>query len=255
MRLKIKNLNRLINENITDSEISLYLYLTQRIDFKGIITDVKMNEVTNICDFSKQTFYNALRSLEKKDFIMIQKNRHIDYDIYIKNNQFESEKDTTDPYMNLHYDFLNQKEFHNLSKNIKLLLLRIFSMKNRTIKLTKDSLKRYKCLYELDFLKKYLDITQKVNGTYILKIKRKYKKTANNIFHRSFRHRVKNLIKKIGLKFVPKDLRDTITLAINNREHFNHFLYALQEMQRYQYIKPKIINTIIQRQIKKGYAS
>jgi hypothetical protein len=156
--------------------------------------------------------------------------------------------------MNLHYDFLNTKEFHNLSKNIKLLLLRIFSMKNITIKLTKDSLKRYKCLYELNFLEKYLDITQKTNGTYILILKRQYSKTNNNIFHRSFRHRVKNLIKNIGLKFVPKDLRDTITLAVNNREHFNHFLYALQEMERYKYINPKIINTILQRRIKRGYA-
>jgi hypothetical protein len=254
MRLKIKNLNRLINENLTDSEISLYIYLTQRADLKGILTNLKMREAKKVCDFSKQTFYNALRSLAKKNFLVIQKNKHIDYDIYIIDNQFEDEKDASDPYMNLHYDFLNSKDFHNLNKNIKLLLLRLFSMKNKTIKMTKDTLKKYKCLYALEFLEKYLNITQKVNGTYILKLKRGYKTTKHNIFYNSYKHKVKNIINSIGLRYFKKQLKDTIKLSINFREYFNHFRYALEEMKRYDLIQPKVINTIIQTRIKRGYS-
>jgi hypothetical protein len=209
-----------------------------------------MREAKNICDFSKQTFYNVLYSLEKKGFLIIQKNREVDYDILLLDNQFKNEKDTSDPYMNLNFDFLDEKEFYNLPKNIKRILLRLMSMKENRIKMTKDTLKEYNVFYELDKLKKYITITRKVNGTYILILKYKYRNKDNNLFFQSFYHRIKNMLSKTNLAYAAKDIKDAVTLAINNRKYYSIFLYALDEMHRYGYVNGKIMNTIISRKIK-----
>ena len=182
MRLKIRNLNRIINEYLTDSELSLYIYIVQHADLKAILMNLKMREATATCDFCKQTFYNTLYSLQKKGYLMIQKNREVDYDILLIDNQFKNEKDTTDPYMNLNFDFLEAKEFYNLPKNTKRILLRLMSMKDKRMKMTKDTLKTYKIFYELDQLKKYITITQKANGTYILSLNYKYRNKNKNLF-------------------------------------------------------------------------
>jgi hypothetical protein len=253
MRLKIKNLNRLIKDNLTNSEISLYIYIAQRTDFNGILTNLKMCETKNICDFSKQTFYNSIYSLEKKGFIIIQKNREVDYDIILIDNKFKNEKDTTEPYMNLHFDFLDTKEFYNLSKNIKRLLLRIMAMKKNRIKMKKDKLKEYKIFYIIEDLKNYLDITQQKNGTYILSLKNKYRNKQNNLFFKSYYHRIKNMLIKSNLIYDTKDLKDAVTLAINNRKYYSIFLYALSEMKYYGFLSGKLLNTIISRKIKFSY--
>ena len=253
MRLKIKNINRLVNENITNSELSLYLYIAQRTDIKGILTNLKMREATNICDFSKQTFYNVLYSLEKKGFLIIQKNREIDYDIILVDNKFKNEKDSTSPYLNLNFDFLDTQEFYNIPKHIKILLLRVISMKKNRIKMTKDTLLEYNVFYILEKLKKYLDIIQQYNGTYILSLKHKYRNKHNNIFFKYYYHQIKNILSKTNLAYALKDLKDAVTLAINNRKYYSIFLYALDQMKQYGYINGKIMNTIIKRKIKYSY--
>lgn len=253
MRLKIKNLNRLINEYLTDSELSLYIYISKYCDLKGILTNLKMSEATTICNFSKQTFYNALYSLQSKGFIIIQKNREIDYDILLVDNQFKHEKDTSDPYLNLNFDLLETKEFYNLSKHIKRVLLRILSIKGHRIKMTKDTLKEYNVFYILEKLKKYINITRQVNGTYILELKYKYRNKNRNLFFKAYYHQIKNMLCKTNLSYSPKDLMDAVKLAINNREYFSIFLYALDEMHRYGTVNGKILNTIIKRKIKLSY--
>lgn len=254
MRLKIKNLNRLINENITNAELSLYLYIAQRINFKGIMTNLKMSETIKTCNFSKQTFYNVLYSLQEKGFLIIQKNREVDYDIILIDNQFKNEKDTSEPYMNLNFDFLDDIEFYNLPKNIKRILLRILSMKKNRMKMTKDTLKEYDVFYILEKLEKYLNITRKFNGTYILDLKYKYRNKNKNIFFKHYYHTIKNIISKTNLAYAQKDLMDTVKLAINNREYYSIFLYSIQELEkRYGILNGKIMNTIIQRKIKASY--
>ena len=250
MRLKIKNLNRIINEYLTDSELSLYIYITQHSDLKGIMTNLKMREATDTCDFSKQTFYNVLYSLEKKGYLIIQKNREVDYDIILVDNHFKNEKDTSDPYMNLNFDLLNKKEFYNLPKNFKRILLRLMSMKENRMKMTKDTLKKYNVFYELDKIKKYITVIKKINGTYILNLKYQYRNKKHNLFYRSFYHQIKNMISKTNLAYSIKDLKDTVTLAINNRKYFTIVLYAIDQMHEYGYLNGKIINTIIKRKIK-----
>lgn len=253
MRLKIKNLNRLINTYLTDSELSLYLYIIQRVDLKGFLTNLRMREAKEICVFSKQTFYNALYSLEKKGFLIIQKNREVDYDILLIDNQFKNEKDTSEAYMNLNFDFLDNQEFYNLPKNIKRLLLRIMSMKENRIKMTKDTLKEYNVFYILAKIKKYIIVTQKFNGTYILSLKNRYRNKDRNLFFKSYYHQIKNMLSKTKLAYAAKDLKDAVTLAINNRNYFSIFLYALNEMHQYGYINGKILNTIIKRKIKSTF--
>jgi len=253
MRLKIKNLNRLMTEDITNAEFNLYLYIAQRTSIKGFMINLKMREAKNVCGFSKQTFYNVLYSLQKKGFLVIQKNREVDYDILLIGNQFKDEKDTSDSYMNLNFDLLNKKEFYNLSKDIKRLLLRIMSMKENRIKMTKDTLKKYNVFYILNELKKYLTITKKFNGTYILSLEYKYRNKKNNLFYKYFYHNIKNIISKTGLAYSTKDLKDAVTLAINNRKYFSIVLYAIDQMHQYGYINGKIMNTIISRKIKSSF--
>ena len=253
MRLKIKNLNRIINENITNAELSLYLYIVQRTTLKGIMTNLKMREAIEICNFSKQTFYNVLYSLQEKEFLIIQKNREVDYDVILIGNQFKNEKDTSEAYMNLNFDLLNKRKFYNLSKDIKRLLLRIMSMKENRIKMTKDTLKEYNVFYILDELKKYITITKKVNGTYILSLEYKYRNKKHNLFYKSFYHKIKNIICKTDLAYSIKNLKDAVTLAINNRKYFSIVLYAIDQMHQYGYINGKIMNTIISRKIKSSF--
>jgi hypothetical protein len=124
------------------------------------------------------------------------------------------------------------------------------AMKDNRIKMTKDTLKEYKVFYILDKIKKYIDVTQKFNGTYILNLKNKYRNKENNLFFQSYYHRIKNMLSKTNLAYTSKDIKDAVTLAINNRKYYSIFLYALGEMYQYGHINGKIINTIISRKIK-----
>jgi len=252
MRLKNDILNRLINEDITSSELSLYIFIAQRSSFEGIMPNLKMRDFVDSCDFSKQTFYNALYSLQEKNFIIIQNNREVYFDTYLINNQFKNEKDTTDVYHNLNYDFLNTNDFHNLNIHVKRLLLRALSMKTNTLKYTKDTLKKYKCFRYLKFLSKFFNIATLKNGTYILNFK--YTNKDRNLFYNYLKNKIVFILEKHKISYTLKDLRDAINVSYNNRKYFSFVLYAFNEMRKYGFLKGALLNKIITNKIKKSYS-
>jgi len=127
------------------------------------------------------------------------------------------------------------------------------SIKDNRIKMTKDTLKEYNVFYILEKLKKYITVTRKFNGTYILSLKNRYRNKDHNLFFRSYYHQIKNMLSKTKLAYAAKDLKDAVTLAINNRKYYTIFIYALDEIHQYSYINGKIMNTIIKRKIKATY--
>ena len=126
MRLKIENLNKAIKD-LTGGELSLYIYITQRSDRNGLLQDLMMKEVCLKTNLSKQHFYNCLYALEEKGFLYVSQTKSVGYDILLIDNKFLSEEDSSEPYLNLHYSFLNTLAFHKLPVAIKRFLLRALS--------------------------------------------------------------------------------------------------------------------------------
>jgi len=244
MRLKIKNLN-LALETLTSNEFSLYIYIAQRSNIKGLMQDLKMTDAKEQIEFSKQGFYDALYSLEKKGLIHINYSKNIHFDILLNDNSFENEKDTSDPYLNLNYDFLNTKIFHSLKLAIKKFILRLLSFKGKR-KLSKDSLKRYKVYYIINELKEFFDIEEIENGVFYFSMSFNFLKQHGNIFFCHIKHKIKTFANRHKLSYAPKDLKDAINVLTNNRKYVSIINYALNELVRQKkHLNPKLLNHII----------
>jgi len=245
MRLKIKNLVKAF-EKLTSLEFSLYIHMAQRADLKGLLQDLTMREAKQVVGCSKQGFYDALYSLEEKNFVAINYSKNIDFDILMVDNSFTSEKDSSEPYINLNFAFLNTLKFHRLSIAIKKFILRIMSFKGKR-RLSKDTLKRYKVLYLLDDLKEFFDIKVLDSGIYVFSMVYEFIKNYGNIFYQHIKHKIKNFAKKNKLKYNLKELKDTINVIYNNRSFVSICNYALSELVRQEKrkLEPKLINHII----------
>lgn len=245
MRLKIKNLVRAFDQ-LTSLEFSLYIHIAQRVDLRGLIQDLTMADTKQVIGCSKQGFYDALYSLEKKKFLSISYSKNVDFDILLTDNYFKNEKDTFDPYINLNFAFINTRKFHELNVSIKKFILRIMSFKGKR-RLSKDTLKTYKVLYLLDDLKEFFDIKILDNNIFIFSMTYQFIKNYGNIFFQHIRHKIKTFAKKNRLTYEPKELKDTINVIYNNREFVTFYNYALNELVRQgkEKLEPKLINHII----------
>lgn len=245
MRLKIKNLVKAF-EKLTSLEFSLYIHIAQKSNLKGLVQDLTMSETKEKIGCSKQGFYNALYSLEEKEFINISYSKNVNFDILLVDNSFKTEDDSSDPYINLNFAFLNTLKFHNLNIAIKKFILRIMSFKGKR-KLSKDTLKRYKVLYILEDLKEFFDINILDNGIYEFTMTYQFMKKFGNIFFQHIKHKIKTFAKKHKLKHNSKDLKSTIKVLCNNRKLVSICNYALNELVRQgkEKLEPKLINHII----------
>lgn len=243
VRLKIKNLNRAITE-LTSVEMSIYIYIAQRASLCGIAEGIKMSSAINECRISKQSYYNALRSLEKKAFILENSSNRLNQ-ILILDNCFKSENDCDEPYLNLNMNFLRTTEFHCASIGLKKFLLRALCFKNQSAwNITQNLLKQYKV--KIEELNKFFKI--KVSGKSLsLQCKEKLTRAASNIHYLKFRQKIELLMKKHKVMYDESSLTDATRSITNFRELPSIIGIALEATIKKGSLEPKLITSILYR--------
>lgn len=121
MRIKYSLLDNL--KNLKATEMDLLLYIATKQDIHGLVVGVHNQDVCKHTGMCKQSFYNSLRSLEKKKIITVWKNSDIDYDILINGNDFGYENSYKEGYINLQRSIFHKKQFKTMKAGEKWLLM------------------------------------------------------------------------------------------------------------------------------------
>lgn len=124
MKLKLSIFEKLIAFSITRTELDLFSLCLRYQDDTGRVVGVHHREICKEGNMCEQSFYDALRGLEEKNFILY-KRVNGDYDITITDNNF-SDKKFKGQYINLHHGLFESKDFRNLSVNEKLIAIDLF---------------------------------------------------------------------------------------------------------------------------------
>lgn len=192
--MKIKNniLENLIG--LTECEWKLFEYLVRRQDEKGFIYGVHNKSVCQQMKMSKQSFYNSLRGLAKKNIITyvpgttikytpkkstpnnIDDNTvdewdglqpvSIDFNVTIIGNDFSYEGANNEGYVSLQRRMFKSKEFKKLKPNEKFLVFWLAHITNERTQSYKRKIKEFYAQYS-----KMLNVSKRAIHSYIEKIK------------------------------------------------------------------------------------
>jgi hypothetical protein len=192
--MKIKNniLENLIG--LTECEWKLFEYLVRRQDEKGFIYGVHNKSVCQQMKMSKQSFYNSLRGLAKKNIITyvpgttikytpkrstpnnIDDNTvdewdglqpvSIDFNVTIIGNDFSYEGANNEGYVSLQRKLFRSKEFKNLKSNEKFLVFWFAHITNEKTQSYKRKIKEFYAQYS-----KMLNVSKRAIHSYIENIK------------------------------------------------------------------------------------
>ena len=122
MKLKYSIIPKLCR--LTAKEMDLLLYMVRIQDQKtGAVEGVYYRNVMEASGMCKQSFYNALRGLEKKGVITSEKETDMDYDIQILGNGFPNEAEWHKGYVKLNRSAFRSKAFKALKAHEKYMLL------------------------------------------------------------------------------------------------------------------------------------
>lgn len=125
MRIKYTLLDRM--KNLTSTEMDFLLYIARKQDLRGHVVGVHNQDVCRNTGMCKQSFYTAMRGLEKKGVIRAVKASEIDYDVTILDNDC-MDKETgkfycPEGYINLQRSIFRQKRFRQLKAKEKWMLM------------------------------------------------------------------------------------------------------------------------------------
>lgn len=126
MKIKYSIIEKL--KNLTASEWALFLYAVKcQEEATGMVRGLYYRDVMKETKMCKQSFYNALEGLKRKQIITVEKNSDVDYDITIIGNDFpwkgDPGKTYEEGYVSLARDAFHRKAFKELKPHAKYLLL------------------------------------------------------------------------------------------------------------------------------------
>lgn len=193
-KMKIKNniLENLIG--LTECEWKLFEYLVRRQDEKGFVYGVHNKSVCQQMKMSKQSFYNSLRGLAKKNIITyvpgttirytVKKSTpnnindntvdewdglqpiSIDFNVTIKGNDFSCEGAYNEGYVSLQRKMFRRKEFKKLKPNEKFLVFWFAHITNENTQSHKRKIKEFYLQYS-----EMLNVSKRVVRSYVENIK------------------------------------------------------------------------------------
>lgn len=103
------------------------LYIARKQDLRGCVVGVHNQDVCRNTGMCKQSFYSAMRGLERKGVIQVYKASEIDYDITILDNDCEDKQTggffCPEGYINLQRSVFRQKRFKKLKAKEKWMLM------------------------------------------------------------------------------------------------------------------------------------
>lgn len=124
MRIKYSLIEKL--KNLTSTEMDLFLYVAKYQRLNGFVAGVHNQDVCRATGMCKQSFYTAMRGLERKGIVKISRTSDIDYDLLILDNDFTGDdafKAGCEGYIDLSRSIFHKKQFKQLKAKEKWLLL------------------------------------------------------------------------------------------------------------------------------------
>lgn len=121
MRIKYSLLERI--KNLSSTEMDFLLYIARKQDLRGCVFGVHNQDVCRNTGMCKQSFYTAMRGLERKGIISISRSSDIDYDIQILDNAFPEQESFKEGYINLQRSVFHKKQFKQLKAREKWMLM------------------------------------------------------------------------------------------------------------------------------------
>lgn len=122
MKIKYKIIEKL--NTLSSKEFDLFLYLAQHMNqFNGYVEGVYYRDVMKVTGMCKQSFYNALKGLEEKGIVTVQKLSEVDYNVLILENNFPNAEAYKEGYVKLNRRAFRKKEFWKLKAHEKYMLL------------------------------------------------------------------------------------------------------------------------------------
>lgn len=165
---KIRNavFERMLHAGLTKAEVDFLLHISHYQDDTGRIVGVYYRDVCEALKLSCQTFYDVLRSLERKRLIRVDKEHYGDWDVTILDNRFT--EGSFDGYISTGDDLFFHPAFQELKGPEKLLAMQL-------LKITKNPNNGGKYRIEVEkFREKYcelLHVTKRVLLRYLRKLK------------------------------------------------------------------------------------
>ncbi len=125
MKIKYTIIEKL--NNLTSAEWALFLYAAKcQEEATGKVEGLYYRDVMKETGMCKQSFYNAMNGLQRKQIIEVERNSDVDYDITIIGNDFpwkgSSGKTYEDGYVSLARDAFHSKKFKELKPHEMYLL-------------------------------------------------------------------------------------------------------------------------------------
>lgn len=244
MKLKTRNLNRLIDE-MSGREIDLFLYLIKRQNDLGQVDSIYYKDALIELSMPKSTFYSALKYLEDSDFIHIDwGSNYGEYKITITDNIFTSEENYKEGYLNLNLDLILSKMFIQLHVNMKKLLLRLLGMQagTRKVKITKEMLKQFRVYNCFEELKALFLITDYENG-WLFTLRKELRKHSYNTYFLQYQHKLVNYCKRYNINYTVNELVDSVKVIITYRHKMPNIQKALDYIrEKIHLLQPKLIN-------------
>lgn len=124
MRIKYSLIDKL--KTLTSTEMDLFLYIAKYQRLNGFVAGVHNQDVCRATGMCKQSFYTAMRGLERKEIVKISRTSDIDYDFLILGNDFTGDdafKAGCEGYIDLSRSIFHKKQFKQLKAKEKWLLL------------------------------------------------------------------------------------------------------------------------------------
>lgn len=121
-KLKYPVFKKLLDKNLTHSEVILLLYLGMNQDESGWARGIYFKDVEEETGLSIQSYYNAWRGLVEKEVISSQKNHPKDRDFKILENDLRA-KNFKEGYYDLSQKIFSDPEFAELKANEILLAM------------------------------------------------------------------------------------------------------------------------------------
>lgn len=125
MRLSIAVINKINKHKCNGTEIDLLIHIAQYQQANGEVPNVHYKEFMDSFGKYACEYYNALKSLENKGIISVERTDKAAYrTITIKDNNFESEGSyENNRYVNMHLKLWHTEEFKNLTASAKRFIL------------------------------------------------------------------------------------------------------------------------------------
>lgn len=234
-KLKYVVLKKMIEKKLTSAEINFIIHISHYQDDSGKVLGVYYKNIMESLHISIQTFYDILRSLDKKGIIQYEKNFYSDWDIQILDNDFTNmEIACKEGYLSMQHNIFCCEEFQSLKAGAKLLamdilkinltkegasytksgsyVLRVSEFYNKYINLF-GTTKRV-IQYYLTELRKWFSIGIKNGMYYITPLQKVYRKNGTSGDAKVYQEHIgKVACRRERLKFTNETFKDAATLA------------------------------------------